>query len=246
VLGEDHVLVIDTRTSHRQAEEIRADLRQLPGVGERSISIVVNTHAHSDHCFGNRILRPASIWGHQLAAANLRRTGERQREALIREMPAMAAEFREIEIDPPDQTFSERAELDLGGRTVELRYLGRGHTDGDIVVRVPDAAVLFAGDLLENGADPYYGDAFPLDWPATAAVLVELADGPVVPGHGDVADRAFAERQAGEIGEIVELARAVEAGDVSLDAAAGRHPWAFEPARAAIERALAQLRGEVR
>ena len=72
-------------------------------------------------------------------------------------------------IDPPDQVFDDAATIDVGGRPVELRFLGRGHTDHDAVVVVPGAAVGFAGDLLEANAVPYFGDGFPLDWPATAA-----------------------------------------------------------------------------
>ena len=50
---------------------------------------------------------------------------------------------------------------------IRLAYLGRGHTDNDIVVSIPDADVLCAGDLLENGAPPWFGDGYPMDWPAT-------------------------------------------------------------------------------
>ena len=53
-------------------------------------------------------------------------------------------------LTPPTESFEEFASLDLGGRQIDLRFLGRGHTDNDIVARVPDASVLFAGDLLEN------------------------------------------------------------------------------------------------
>ena len=88
----------------------------------------------------------------------------------------------------------EGVDIEVGGRQLELRWLGRGHTDNDIAVRVPDAAVLFAGDLLENGATPYFGDGYPLEWPATATALRELVRGAVVPGHGDVAGLEFVDR----------------------------------------------------
>ena len=65
-------------------------------------------------------------------------------------------------LDPPDRRVRRtRATLDLGGREVRLAYLGRGHTDNDIVISIPDADVLCAGDLLENGAPPYFGDGYP-------------------------------------------------------------------------------------
>jgi glyoxylase-like metal-dependent hydrolase (beta-lactamase superfamily II) len=240
VLGSELVLLVDTRTTARQADEIRRDLRE---VTSRPVGAVVNTHAHWDHCFGNRTFRPVPIWGHVRCAEALRRTGEAQRARVVRMYPDLADEVGEVEVDPPNRTFEDAVTLDLGDRTVELRHLGRGHTDSDIVVGVPGTGVLFAGDLVENGAPPSYGDAFPLEWPATVAALLELVAGAVVPGHGDVADRAFVERQLGEIGLVAELAREAHAGDRSLADAAGRHPWGAGPAAEAIERALAQLRG---
>ena len=76
-----------------------------------------------------------------------------------REMPEMAADLAEVVLDPPDRTFAETAYVDVGDRRVELRHIGLGHTDHDIVIKVPDAAVTFAGDLIENGAVPAFGDA---------------------------------------------------------------------------------------
>lgn len=242
VIGDDGVLVIDTRTSHRQADDLRADIRRI---SKKPVTLAVNTHGHSDHCFGNHRFRPAPIWAHVRCASMLEATGERQRRGLVRNYPERAAEFREVVIDPPDQTFEDRATVEAGGRPVELAYLGRGHTDNDIVVRVPDADVVFAGDLLENGAPPSFGDGFPLEWPATLERLVPMIDGVVVPGHGEVADRAFAERQLDEIRTLVALAHAVQRAEFGLDMAVARAPYGPAAARGPIERTLAQLRGEV-
>ena len=72
----------------------------------------------------------------------------------------------------------------------------------------PEADVLFAGDLVEQGAPPSFGDAYPLDWPATLGQLLDLAaDGHVVPGHGEVVERDFVAAQLGEIAFLAELAR---------------------------------------
>ncbi len=133
------------------------------------------------------------------------RTAESRRTRIAAENPEIAADLAEVVVDPPDRTFAETAYVDVGGRRVELRFLGRGHTDHDIVVVVPDAAVLFAGDLLEGGAVPFFGDAYPLDWPETAFRLAELPFGVVVPGHGDHAGRRFADDQAVAIAAIAEF-----------------------------------------
>jgi glyoxylase-like metal-dependent hydrolase (beta-lactamase superfamily II) len=244
VLGDEAALIVDTRVSHRQAEEIKSDLRELTTL---PVGVVVNTHGHGDHCFGNHPFRPATIWGHERCVTMIETTGERQRQATIAAIPELASELYEVALDPPDRVFTETAtvEIDPGGRTVELRYLGRGHTDNDIVVLVPDADVLFAGDLLEADATPFFGDGYPLDWPDTVERLVELVTGTVVPGHGSVGDRAFAVSQMAGFREIAELARLVDAGVLGIDAAVLRTPYPADAAMEPLTRAMAQIRGEL-
>ena len=135
VIGTDGTVVIDTRTSHRRADELIGDLRALTRL---PIRFVVNTHMHYDHTFGNARFRPAPIWGHVRCAERMREEGEARRQRVMRQAPELAEELREVEIVPPDRTLEESALIDLGDRQVELRYLGRGHTDNDIVALVPD------------------------------------------------------------------------------------------------------------
>lgn len=241
VAGADGLLVVDSRSSHRQAAELQSDLREI-GLPVRWL---VNTHHHWDHCFGNAQFAGAALWGHERCVVGLLETGERQRAEIIEEMPEAADEWREIVITPPTTTFADRAAIDVGGRAVDLRYLGRGHTDSDIVVLVPDAGILFAGDLLENPAPPYFGDGYPLDWPDTAVSLLALVAGPVAPGHGNVADRTFAEGALDEFRLVASLGRAVAAGELSLEAAIDRGPYGAERSREPIERAASQARGEL-
>ena len=144
--GEAGLAVIDTRANHRLADELRGDLRQLPG----DLVAVVNTHGHWDHAFGNARFAPLPIWGHVRCADFMAETGEAARARLIEEYPDEADDFRDVELTPPTESFEEFASLDLGGRQLNLRFLGRGQTDNDIAALVPDASVLFAGDLLEN------------------------------------------------------------------------------------------------
>lgn len=244
VRGDDGFLVVDTRVSHRQADEILADLREL---GALPVRAVVNTHGHSDHAFGNARFRPAPIWGHTRCAAMVRDTGADQIARISAAIPDLGAELAEVVLDPPDQLFDDEATVpfDAGGRVIELRYLGRGHTDNDIIVLIPDSGVVLAGDLLENDATPYFGDGYPMDWPATVEALVALVTGPVVPGHGSVGDRAFAVRQMTEFRTIAELASLVHQGVIGLDDAVLRTPYPADAAREPLERALAQVRGEL-
>jgi glyoxylase-like metal-dependent hydrolase (beta-lactamase superfamily II) len=203
IVGDGEVLLVDTRSTAVQGRELLADLRRLTPAPWR----VVNTHHHFDHAFGNAAFRPGEIWALERCAERLRVDGEATRAEVAREMPELAAGLAETPIDPPDRTFAARADLLVGGRAVELVHLGRGHTDNDIIVRVLDAGVLFAGDLVEQGAPPSFGDSYPLDWPATLGHLLDRATGPIVPGHGDVVDRDFVGAQLAEIALVAERAR---------------------------------------
>jgi glyoxylase-like metal-dependent hydrolase (beta-lactamase superfamily II) len=245
ILGDDGVLIVDTRVTHRQADEILADLRDLTPLPVRA---VVNTHGHNDHAFGNHRFRPAPIWGHERCARMIRETGGDQLARVAAAIPELAADLAEVVLDPPDRTFDgefETLDFDAGGRRVELRHLGRGHTDNDIVVIVPDADVLFAGDLVEADAPPYFGDSYPIDWPRTVEQMVEHVRGAVVPGHGTVGDRAFAVRSMTELRTIAELASLVHQGVLAIDDAVVRTPYPADAARQPLERALAQLAGEL-
>lgn len=245
VVGDGGCLVVDTCSTWRQGRELAEAVRRVtphPPVA------VVNTHAHFDHVFGNAEFRPAPLWGHRDCAVTVTRYGEVMRQRLAadardRGRPDLAADYQTTELVPPDHTFTDTAELTVAGRPVRLRYLGRGHTHNDIVVEVPDAGVVFAGDLVEEGAPPAFSDAFPLDWPSTLDALLGLLSGPVVPGHGDVVDPGYVRRQAGELRQIAELARAAHAQRPGDPEAWRSLPLPEHAARAAMDRAFRQLDG---
>jgi glyoxylase-like metal-dependent hydrolase (beta-lactamase superfamily II) len=242
VLGDGGCLVVDTRSTDAEGAELAAAVRTLTAAPWT----VVDTHAHYDHCFGNAAFRPAPIWGHARCAANLVEYGETQRTVVAAGyrragMAELAEQVEAATIDPPDRTFTDTAAPDIG-RAVTLRHLGRGHTDNDIVIEVPDSGVVFAGDLIEEGAPPACADAFPLDWPDTLAALEALVTGAVVPGHGEVVDAGFVAAQRAELATVAQLTRAAfaegrPAADVQL-------PWDEQYARPAVDRAYRQLRGE--
>jgi glyoxylase-like metal-dependent hydrolase (beta-lactamase superfamily II) len=234
--GADGLVVVDTRATHPLADELRTDLRAL---GSHPLAAVVNTHGHWDHAFGNARFLPAPIWGHVRCATMILERGDEMRARLIDEFPDEA--FDAVELTPPNELFDEIATLDLGDRQVELRYLGLGHTDNDIVITVPDASVLFAGDLLENGAPPSFGDSYPIAWAETARAVLGQVTGGVVPGHGDPSDVRFAERQAAELEELAGLARDAVSGAIGVDEAMRRSPFPAETMAVALERVRLEL-----
>ncbi|RJL26471.1 MBL fold metallo-hydrolase [Bailinhaonella thermotolerans] len=239
VIGDRGALLVDTRGNLAEAAELRADLRAL-GVAEPFA--IVNTHAHFDHHLGNSRFPHTDIWGHESVPAAI---AAEDLAAAARDFPEWAAALSPGEPvrRPPTRLVGERAVIDLGDREVELRHLGRGHTAGDLVVVAGD--VVFAGDLAEEGAPPAYGpDSFPLEWPATLAAVAALGPPVIVPGHGDVVDRAFAVRQADGLGEVARLIREHHAAGTPSEEALRDSGWPYPPEtlRDAVRRGYAALR----
>jgi glyoxylase-like metal-dependent hydrolase (beta-lactamase superfamily II) len=234
VRGDDGLLLVDTRSSHREADEVRADLREL---GDRPVRWVVNTHAHYDHTFGNARFGPRSdvaarIYGHQRVPAHLDEFERPMLDRWIHEDVDRTEEWREVVITPPTVLVGAALTLDIGGRAVELVHLGRGHTDNDLLVRVPDTGVWLVGDVLEESGPPMYGSgSFPLDWPATVGRLRAGLAGRdlLVPGHGEAVDAAFAATQQAGLQAVADLVRELyDAGVAPADAVAeGGDRWPF-------------------
>jgi glyoxylase-like metal-dependent hydrolase (beta-lactamase superfamily II) len=238
VRGSDGLLVVDTHASAVAAREVIEDVRAL-GAGE--VVAVVNTHEHFDHTFGNGVFRAAygaiPVHAHEVAADNTVAAGERIK-AVYGEPDNVADPHREevqaTEIVPADTTFSSAVALDLGDRMVELVHPGRGHTGGDLVVRVPDADVLLAGDLIEEsqlrqGVPGFGADCFPMDWPLTLDIVLGLltSGSVVVPGHGATVDRDFVETQRNEIGILGETIRDLSTRGVPVAEALDAAEWPF-------------------
>lgn len=242
--GERGLVVVDTHASARAMREVLADLgRLVPGA---EVVAVVNTHQHFDHVLGNRAVRDAHpgvpIHAHEDAVAEMPAAlaGVRaQVEASGADDPHRE-ELLESLADPllPDHTLSSVAVVDLGDRALEVVHPGRGHTAGDVVVRVPDADVVLAGDLVESsdrgsdqgGATPGLGpDSFPLEWPLTLDFVLQLVTPTtvVVPGHGPVVDRAFVQDQRADLGILAETARDLAGRGVRVEDALTSAEWPF-------------------
>lgn len=226
------LLVVDTHGSSKAAGEVVDDIRRL-GAGD--VVAVVNTHAHFDHTFGNDTFRTAygdiPIHAHEAAARELEEvTATRTLQRYAESVDPRRDEVEQTRVVLPDRTFSSAVALELGDRVVELVHPGRGHTSGDLVVRVPDADVLLAGDLVEESAAPAFnGDAFPMEWPLTLDIVLSLTSSAsvVVPGHGAPVDRDFVEQQRNEIGIVAETIRDLAGRGVPLEGALEAAEWPF-------------------
>ncbi|WP_114561122.1 MBL fold metallo-hydrolase, partial [Desertihabitans aurantiacus] len=171
VAGDDGLLVVDTGSTPAQGRALRASAERLTGLPVRA---AVVTHAHSDHAFGLAAFDDVDTFGH---------------EGLADELAAGPALARAAELGvdrddlrTPSRPFALAAGLDLGARWVELAHLGVGHTRCDVVVVVPDARVVFVGDLAESAPSPVDGtpapwfgaDSVPEQWAATLDAVLGL------------------------------------------------------------------------
>ncbi|MDX1659190.1 MAG: MBL fold metallo-hydrolase [Nitriliruptorales bacterium] len=233
-------VLIDTRGSMTQGRELAADVGSLAA---QPVLAVVNTHEHFDHTFGNGAF-DVPTWGHTRCAEHLSSSGEQQRAAAQSWVPEEAHdELNESPIVPPDNTFDDEATLDVGDREVRLLHLGRGHTDNDVIIVVEESDVVIAGDLVEEGAPPAFGDAYPFDWPQTVERMLEHVSGPVVPGHGEIVDEAFVRRQQRELAGVAVMASKHLEEGAPLSAMIDGGPFPADVMELAIERARLEQAG---
>ena len=96
-----------------------------------------------------------------------------------------ADEQPKIKPTPPNSTLSRDMTLYRGSREIQIRFFGRAHTDGDIVVFLPRERIVATGDMITSALS-YTGDAFVEEWPATLEGVMSLDFDTVLPGHGNV------------------------------------------------------------
>lgn len=201
IRGSGGVMVVDTGTTLATAAALAADAVALTGF---TVTHVVLTHHHFDHVMGSSAFSGAAIYSMPDVAAYMATQRQHMRAhaleygADVGEVDAALAALR-----PVDHPIRD-AEIDLGGRVVSIRHLGRGHTSADLAVVVPEVpggpgrTVVFCGDLVEESADPFIdADSDLAAWPATLDRLLDAGgdDAIYVPGHGALVDATFVRRQ---------------------------------------------------
>jgi glyoxylase-like metal-dependent hydrolase (beta-lactamase superfamily II) len=187
VIGDDGVLVVDAFFNDEAAKALVGEIRRLT---PKPIRYLVNTHYHMDHTGGDQVLRDA---GAIIVAHKNERGWVRTYNANLfgdRVTPELKARIAVLPL--PDLTTDKDLTVWLGKRKVVVRTV-LGHTGGDLTVYVPDARVLFTGDLLWRKIPPNLIDGSVKEWQATDADFAAMPDAArtaYVPGHGDVADLA--------------------------------------------------------
>lgn len=183
VIGDDSVMIVDAQATPRLAGKV---IEKIRSVTDKPIKYVVLTHYHAVRVLG------ASAYGASETIMSARARAmvvERGQEDWDSEFGRFPRLFQGHESIPgltwPTMTFTDAMTLFMGKRRVDLKFLGRGHTAGDIVAHVPDANVMFTGDLVEYHSACYCGDAHFADWPATLEAIRGYGLDAIAPGRGD-------------------------------------------------------------
>lgn len=174
--GTDSALV-DTAATQARALRLREEALRI---AERPPRLLVNTHFHGDHTFGNFVFPEATVVGHErarsdIAAAGLHLTGL---------WPEVC--WGDLEVVPPHLTYRDHLTVHVGSLRAELLHLGPAHTTGDTVVWLPEQRVLFTGDLVMAGATPFCPMGSVSGSLEALRALRALGARTVVPGHGPV------------------------------------------------------------
>jgi glyoxylase-like metal-dependent hydrolase (beta-lactamase superfamily II) len=191
-------------------------LRRIRTVTDKPVKYVVLSHYHAVRVLGASAYEPEHVIASDDTLSLIRERGEQDKASEIGRFPRL---FRNVESVPPGLTwptltFSGKMTLRLGGLEVQLLQLGRGHTQGDTVVWLPQERTLFSGDLVEFDATPYCGDAYYADWPATLDKLAALKPLALVPGRGAAlqGEAQVAQGLVGTRAFLTDLYTAVKAG----------------------------------
>ena len=191
------MIMLDTTSS---PAEVRG-LLEAVGAQVEEVRLVVNTHSHSDHTWGNQVFR-CPILAHRLCL-------ERMQTALKKEWsPKTLAEYltdlektdvkkaegvremlKDLQFTPPNKVFEDRFAGELGGLHYEVIHLG-GHTPDLAVVWLPEQRILYASDLIFQGRYPYIFDGDIPAWIDRLDRLMEFGATTIIPGHGVVCGEA--------------------------------------------------------
>jgi glyoxylase-like metal-dependent hydrolase (beta-lactamase superfamily II) len=212
IVGGDAVMVIDTRATPAMAEDV---IRHVRAVTDKPIKYVLLSHYHAVRVMGASAYKADHVIASQGTYELIQERGQQDFESEVQRFPRL---FRNVESVPgltwPNLVFDRALTLWLGKTEVQIKHIGKGHSKGDTIAWLPKERVLFSGDLVEEGAAPYCGDAYFNEWPDTLEKLRQFEPEKLVPGRGDAMMTAEASDRAiaATAGFLRDLRAEVEAG----------------------------------
>ena len=214
VVGSSSIISIDACSTERRT---RAYLDRIASVSAAPVSMLVNTHHHGDHTYGNSLFSGAVIIGHENCRAALIATGPPRNVGIWEPV-----DWGEVTLAAPTLTFTEGVRLWSDDRPLDVSYAGQAaHTTNDCLVWLPEQQVLFCGDLLFNGGTPFLlmgSVRGAID--VLTRVLAAVPARTIVPGHGAPCDQRLIGVTVGYLEFVLgTAAKGIEAGLSPLELA---------------------------
>lgn len=183
IIGDDSVMIIDAQATPRLAHKVVEHIRN---VTDKPIKYVVLSHYHAVRVLGASAYGASEIIMSDTARAMVVERGQEDWDSEFGRFPRLFQGHESIPgLTWPTMTFESSMTLYLGKRRVDLSFLGRAHTAGDIVAYAPDANVMFTGDIVEYHSACYCGDGHFGDWPKTLEAIRAYDLDAIAPGRGD-------------------------------------------------------------
>ncbi|MCB1452573.1 MAG: MBL fold metallo-hydrolase [Rhizobiaceae bacterium] len=183
IIGDDAVMIVDAQATPRLANKVIDNIRS---VTDKPIKYVTLTHYHAVRVLGASAYNASEIIMSEKARAMVTERGQEDWDSEFARFPRLFQGHESIPgLTWPSMTFNDRMTVYLGKRRVDLMFMGRAHTAGDIVAFVPDANVMFTGDIVEYHSACYCGDGHFHDWPGTLDKIRAWDLDAIAPGRGD-------------------------------------------------------------
>jgi glyoxylase-like metal-dependent hydrolase (beta-lactamase superfamily II) len=253
IVGDEGVLLVDSLRVPSFARRLIEDVRKLT---DKPIRYVIDTHSHWDHSWGNEEFPDSTIIGHANCRAEMLDLEAREwwMNRVVSSGESWSEEAKTVNVTPPNLTFDEKMSLYFAGRRIDLLYLGRAHTSGDVFIHLPDDRLLFTGDVAQDGGVPFMLDGYLEDWVGTDTRLAELDCERFMAGHGPIGEPPALLEARDFIATLVEGTRAAIADGQDRAAAAARVTasmserfggWrGFERVQDSVAYAYDQIRGD--
>lgn len=198
--SDNGLLLVDSKLTN----EYDKVMELLRTVTDQPIRYVINTHFHPDHTGGN--IGMEGLGAEIIATDNARKRLSRTQQMGL-----------------PVVTFDDHMNVYFAGKTLQLYYYGRGHTDGDLVIYIPEEKIVMPGDLFAGWGPSirlidYNGGGSLAEWPVTLEKAMKLDFDVVIPGHSGVTDRAHMQAYLDENRKMLDFIRMMkQAGKAPME-----------------------------
>jgi len=200
IVDGDQSLLVDTLFDAPLTKKMLLTMQDAAGISADRIDTVVNTHANGDHTHGNGLCTNAEVIASEASAKEMEALGPQRLYEMMQAAPGLGEtgkyfleifgsfDFGDIAEKLPTKTFSGEMQLSVGDKRVDLVEVGPAHTQGDVLVFVPDDSTVFTGDILFIDGTPIMWVGPVRNWLSACDLIIERNPDVIVPGHGPITD----------------------------------------------------------